>query len=171
MDPIHLLRSEILRSVKGPAWHGPALLETLHGVSADEAAARPLAGTHSIAEITLHCLAWIEEVARRLVESEVSLPRRGDWPSLPPSLEEAAWTEIQLEIHRAWTVLDETLAGFPAERLPERVAGPEHDPPLGNGVSFAETLHGLAQHNAYHGGQIALLKRGLRTTDATFFPE
>jgi uncharacterized damage-inducible protein DinB len=162
MDHIRLLRSEILHSLKGPAWHGPALLETLHGLSAAEAAARPLPETHSIAEIALHCLAWIEEVARRLVESEMALPRRGDWPPPPAVLDEQGWTDIQLEIHRAWTVLDETLAGFPAERLQENVAGPEHDPPLGSGVSFAATLHGLAQHNAYHGGQIALLKRGLR---------
>jgi len=37
------------------------------------------------------------------------------------------------------------------------------DPPLGSGVPFEVMLHGLAQHNAYHAGQIALLRRALRS--------
>jgi uncharacterized damage-inducible protein DinB len=38
---------------------------------------------------------------------------------------------------------------------------PTNDPrsvPLGTGVSCYELLHGFVQHDAYHAGQIALLK-------------
>jgi hypothetical protein len=38
----------------------------------------------------------------------------------------------------------------------------DRDPSAGTGLSFEATLVGVAEHNAYHGGQIALLKRAAR---------
>ena len=45
-------------------------------------------------------------------------------------------------------------------RLHESV-GPARDAPLGTGVTFYGMLHGLIQHDAYHAGQIVLLKRAI----------
>lgn len=42
------------------------------------------------------------------------------------------------------------------------MGGAARDLPLGTGVSFHVMLRGLAQHDAYHTGQISLLKKGLR---------
>jgi hypothetical protein len=39
--------------------------------------------------------------------------------------------------------------------------GEFREPALGTGVTVAAMLAGLAQHNACHGGQIAILKRAL----------
>jgi uncharacterized damage-inducible protein DinB len=39
---------------------------------------------------------------------------------------------------------------------------PTNDPrnrPLGTGVTYYELLHGIVQHDAYHAGQIAILKK------------
>lgn len=52
----------------------------------------------------------------------------------------------------------DSLAAFPAAEL-DRTVGDERDPPLEAGVSYAVMLHGIAQHHAYHAGQIALLKK------------
>src|SRR2546426_6708392 len=41
----------IERSVSGPMWHGPALADLIGDVSAEQAAARPVAGAHSIWEL------------------------------------------------------------------------------------------------------------------------
>ncbi len=41
---------------------------------------------------------------------------------------------------------------------------PTNDPPsrpLGTGVSYHELLHGIVQHDAYHAGQIAILRKTL----------
>jgi len=35
------------------------------------------------------------------------------------------------------------------------------NPAMGTGVTYAAMLHGLAQHNVYHAGQIMILKRAL----------
>jgi uncharacterized damage-inducible protein DinB len=161
MSDIRSIRSELHRSLHGPAWHGPALLEVLEDVTGAEAAERPLAGAHSIAELVLHCLAWTEEVGRRLGGAGAVLPARGDWPEASP-LDDERWTALRGELRTAGERLDRVLESMPPERLRERVAGPPSDPPLGSGIRFDVMLHGLAQHNAYHGGQIALLKRALR---------
>lgn len=164
MADLELIRSELRRSFRGPAWHGPALLEVLADLSPAEALQHPISGAHSAAELLLHALAWTEEVTRRLQGAEAALPERGDWPAAP-ELDDATWHSLRQTLESAAQDLDQTLASFPAERLQERVAGPVQDPPLGSGVRFDVMLHGLAQHNAYH-GQIALLKRALRPRQA-----
>jgi uncharacterized damage-inducible protein DinB len=161
MDAIASLRDDLRRSVHGPAWHGPALLELLAGVSPDQAGERPVADGHTIAELVLHAVAWIEEVDRRLLGAEAELPARGDWPDVA-ALDAEGWASLREELRVAAERLDATLAGLEPEQLRDPVGGPPHDPPLGSGVRLDAMLRGLAQHNAYHGGQIALLKRALR---------
>lgn len=161
MDLIRLHRSELRRSLHGPAWHGPALLEALVDVTPEEAQARPLPGVHSIGELATHSLAWIEEVTRRLRDGIATLPERGDWPDAVAFSHET-WSNLLDLVRHTGEVLDQAVAEFAEERLLETVGGPEHDPSLGSGVSYAVMLHGLAQHNAYHGGQISLLKHALR---------
>lgn len=166
MDPIRLHRGELRRSLHGPAWHGPALLEALGDVTAEEAKARPLAGVHAIGEIAVHSLAWIEEVTRRVRGGPPALPERGDWSGVVPGSPEA-WIALLDLLRRAGESLEQAVAEFAADRLLEKVGGPVHDPALGSGVSYAVMLHGVAQHNAYHGGQVSLLKYALRRGTAS----
>jgi len=42
------IEDQLQRSLEGNAWHGPAVLETLQGVTAEQAHAHPIAGAHSI---------------------------------------------------------------------------------------------------------------------------
>ena len=165
-DSLDSLRDELRRSLHGPAWHGPALLEALDDVSPREAQARPLAGAHSIAELAFHALAWMEEVTRRLDGTAPSLPARGDWPSDDAAL--PLVESIRL-LRQAGDTLDATLAALPPARLGAIVGGPQRDAPTGSGVTYAAMLHGLAQHNAYHGGQVAMLKKALRAAPAEAF--
>ena len=60
------LGNHIERTVTGPMWHGPALLEVLDGVDAARARARPIAGAHSIWEIVKHVTAWADFARRRI---------------------------------------------------------------------------------------------------------
>ena len=60
------LEEQLRRAHEGEAWHGPSLLEALAGVSAEQAAARPIAGAHSIWELVLHLGSDYSLVLRRL---------------------------------------------------------------------------------------------------------
>src|SRR5947207_15275724 len=56
---------QLNRAFVGEAWHGPAVLEVLKGVTAEQATARPFAGGHSIWELALHIEAWVRACGRR----------------------------------------------------------------------------------------------------------
>jgi uncharacterized damage-inducible protein DinB len=154
-----MIAGQIRMAHDGSAWHGPGLSEILTDVDAADAAARPVAGAHTIWELVLHMTAWTREVARRLEGGEPSLPAEGDWPLVGP-VSDRSWDTARAALAEAHDALARSVDGFPAARLAAGV-GAQRDAPLGTGVSFAEMLHGLAQHDAYHGGQVSLLKKAL----------
>ncbi len=154
------IRDELERMYQGPAWHGPSLLEALHGVGAGEAAARPLPGAHSIYELTHHVAAWIDEVRSRLLGAAPGQPAVGDWPPANVAVDEHAWREALGRLDAVHHALLETLATFRDAQL-ERTY-PSVDPNTPGVVTFYVLLHGLVQHNAYHAGQMVLLRNAAR---------
>lgn len=63
MTEIQRIVDQLNRAFEGEAWHGPAVMDILEGITAQQAAARPFNGTHSIWEIVLHIAAWERPVA------------------------------------------------------------------------------------------------------------
>ncbi len=157
------LAKDIRCAQSGDAWHGPAVGALVHGVTALEAAAHPVPGAHSIWEVVLHVTGWRNEIARRLATGMLAEPAAGDWPAVP-AVNEAAWTAAVAGLEASTDAVIAALATFPVARLGEQ-AGDTRDPALGSGVTWAATLRGLAQHDAYHGGQIGLLKKALAVRD------
>jgi hypothetical protein len=151
MSEIERIKDQLRRSVEGDAWHGPSLRELLANVTADEAAARPVAGAHSIAEITGHVAYWFGATRRRLA-GELLLPTEPEqWPASP-----LAWQAQRTHLETAFGELMGALGRLTDARLADPIAGkPYH--------AYFQ-LHGLVQHNLYHAGQIALLKKALRPT-------
>jgi hypothetical protein len=148
------IADQIRRSHDGPAWHGPALAELLRGVSARQAGARPIAGWKSIWELVLHAIVWQDAVRAHLAGRwpVIKLGGPRDWPPAPrPS--EAAWRAVQARLRRSNRALAQAARAYPGAKL---------DAPLKPGASSAYTqLHGAVQHNLWHGGQIAALKRAM----------
>jgi hypothetical protein len=153
------LSEQVRLAHDGPAWHGAALAENLDGINAVQAASRPLSNAHSVWEIVLHVTGWTREVARRLEGGEPALPAEGDWPAVGHVSEEA-WGRARAALGEAHAALVAAVGRFPEARWRERVGG-ERDPPLGSGVSYAAMVTGLLQHDAYHGGQVGLLRKAL----------
>jgi uncharacterized damage-inducible protein DinB len=77
------LEEQVRRAFEGEAWHGPAVLEILAGVSVEAAAAHPIPGAHSIWEIVLHLAATYRLVLRRIQGHSGSLSAEQDWPAVP----------------------------------------------------------------------------------------
>lgn len=145
------LLDELRRAWDGDPWHGDSLRAILAGLTADSAAARPLPNAHTAGEIVLHLASWTREVARRLRDRVARDPVDGDWPA-------GAWEGAVDALARAHAELLDAVAAFPPAQLDQTV-GDARDRPLGAGVSYAVMLHGVAQHYAYHAGQIVLLRK------------
>lgn len=144
-------------ALEGKPWHGPSLGTALEGIDAAAAAARPLEGSHSLWEIVLHLAGWTREVANRLQGKDPALPAQGDWPE-PGAVDQRRWGAARADLFSAHEELLAALARFPASRLSDRI-GRARDAPLGTGVTYREMILGALQHDAYHAGQISLLKK------------
>lgn len=147
------IAQSIERSVSGPMWHGPALADLLEDVSHSDAAAYPIRGAHSIWEIVLHITAWTEIARERLAGSVKADPTpEEDWPPVKDKTPEA-WREARERLKDAHRELAEEVAGLDDAVLISRLPGKDH--------TALVMYHGIIEHDAYHGGQIALLKKAL----------
>ena len=150
---IERLEEQLRLALEGKAWHGPSVLELLAGVSAAQAASHPIAGAHSIWEIVLHLRSDYDLVLRRLAGDGSELTVSEGWPPCP-ACTEANWQRTVQELRLGNEKLRQAVRSFPNERL---------DDPLVPGVPYTAYTQfiGVTQHQLYHAGQIALLKRAL----------
>src|SRR5438034_11536829 len=89
MSEIKRINDQLKRAFEGTAWHGPSVSEVLAGVTAEQAAAHPIAGAHSIWELTLHIATWERAGRRRIQESDpVEVSDEEDWPAVEDRSEE-----------------------------------------------------------------------------------
>ena len=147
------IADQLHRAYAGGAWHGPALRQLLRGVSARQAAARPVRGAHTIWELVLHITAWKRAVLRRMQGKATSLSPAENFPPMPRATT-ANWKKTQAALRAAQQDLHHAVSALPESRLKKIVPGKRYT------VYFM--LHGLVQHDLYHAGQIALLKKAKR---------
>jgi uncharacterized damage-inducible protein DinB len=163
------LIDQLERTHAGDPWHGSSRASLLADVTAEEARRRPASTVHSIWELVLHMTAWTREVTRRLQGRNAAEPEMGDWPALPATPDERAWRAALAALDEAHVALRDAVRALDGSRLTTRV-GDERKAALGTGVTFAQTINGLVQHDAYHSGQIAVLKKLLRAGQPVPFP-
>jgi len=147
------IADELRRAFHGDAWHGDSLLEILDGVTAAQAAARPIPHAHTIWELVLHITAWDGTGRRRLGGEAWELPDEQNFPPVKDT-GEAAWLKAVDRVRQVHDELVHAVSEFPDARLGDRVPGKQ-----GAHYTYYYMLHGVAQHEAYHAGQIAVLKK------------
>ncbi|HEY7352084.1 MAG TPA: DinB family protein, partial [Terriglobales bacterium] len=148
---LEFIVDQLKRSFDGEAWHGPCLTEILNGIDAKTAAAHPISGAHTIWELVLHIAAWERVIAQRITGRQpVTLADSENFPqSSSPTA--PAWQDALKICRAAHNQLVQVASTLDPGRLNEQVPGKDYD------IRFM--LTGAVQHAAYHGGQIALLKK------------
>jgi len=145
------IADQLRRAFEGPAWHGPSLKALLADVTAEKAATRPIPGGHSIWEIVLHVTAWETIALRRLQGGAFEdPPGEVDWPPVD-EVSEKSWQRTLDGLERSNVALREAIELIDDARLNDIV-------PVKN-YSVYYMLHGVIQHDLYHGGQIAILRK------------
>jgi uncharacterized damage-inducible protein DinB len=151
MVDMEVIADQISRAFRGESWHGPSVREVLDGVSAEDAAAHPIPGAHSIWEIVLHMIGGYKLVLRRVRGERAQLLPEEEWPAAAaPSAE--AWRDIQRILDELNQQLQSAVRAFPAERLSQE---------LGSEYSAFTQFSGTPQHDLYHAGQIVVLKKAV----------
>ena len=156
---IHLLSN----AYDGTPWYGSSVVALLSGVTTTQAKVRPLANCHTIGEIVSHLTAWREFAWHKLqgrhggpeANFDINTPQQ-DWPTVEiVSLEDWQAMVSQLEVSQRQLI--QLLEALSDNELNTTVVGRKY--------SLYVLLHGIVQHDAYHSGQIALLKRTLTNNE------
>jgi uncharacterized damage-inducible protein DinB len=150
MSQITFIADQLKVAFDGEAWHGPALMEILDGVDAATATAHPIPAAHSIWELVLHLAAW-ERVITCRIQGETLMPSNEEnFPQVRQATD-SAWQEAVKMLRTTHAELIQLVSAMKETQLNDRVPGKDYD------LRFM--LTGAVQHAAYHGGQIALLKK------------
>jgi len=150
-----LLLRALQEMYQGPAWHGPSLRWALRGVRAAEATWRPAPNRNAIWDVVLHTAYARHRILLRLdVTPTTAFPRAlrsGWWPRLPDELSDDAWrADLALLEDYQQRLLAAVSAASPTRLATRRRGKP---------WTLANEVLGIAQHDAYHAGQIQLVKR------------
>lgn len=137
------------------SWHGgPTAIGSLRGVTVEQGSWTPAPGRKSIWQLALHIAYWKYAVRRRLEGgSEARFPRApANWPRVPRPADADAWARDVALLKQQHERLVATIAAVPPNKYDVRLPG-------GKRWTKGELILGIAQHDAYHTGQIQLLKR------------
>ena len=149
-----ILADELRRSLRGDAWHGPALQDLISSLTAEEAMQRPLPAAHNIWELVLHIASWANIALRRINGGQVHPLDGEDWPEVHEFTQDK-WEQACTAMAESYERLSEVVLGMTDEEL--MVNAPKSQ------RTIAGMINGVVQHAAYHGGQIALLKKSITT--------
>jgi uncharacterized damage-inducible protein DinB len=156
MSEVERIEDQFRRAFAGQAWHGPSVLELLEEVTAQQAAAHPVVGAHSIWELTLHIAAWERACKLRLEGDPAQLSDEEDWPAVS-DVNDDAWTRTKELLRAGHEELLRAIAKVDESKLDQPIMTHATIP----FSSIYVTLHGGVQHDLYHAGQIAILKKAL----------
>lgn len=155
-SPISQLLLENIQPPRGrQGWHGGATpLGAVRGVTVETALWRPAPGRKSIWELTLHIAYWKYAVRRRLEGGTGPRFARSpaNFPAPPRQPDQAAWDADRALLAGEHRRLLEVVAAIPPSRYGRRVQASKR-------WSVGELVLGIAQHDAWHTGQIVMLKR------------
>jgi hypothetical protein len=125
-------------------------MELLSGVDAALAAWRPYPAGHAIAETVGHLTYWLDDARRQILgEARLQGEPGSDWGGLPKA--EGDWQAACTALEDAHGSLKATVLQLEEARLDEARSGSDS--------TLRGLLQGTLQHNAYHGGQIALVRK------------
>lgn len=148
-NEIDRIVDQMERAFDGDAWHGPSVMDILRDLNANQAAARLFPDTHTVRELVAHLTAWKGIMPRRMRGEVVHPTVAEDWPA-----PRGTWKDAVAELQGAHRTFVKAVRAMPPAKLRATVPGKNHD--------FYVALHGMVQHDLYHAGQIALLKKALQ---------
>src|SRR6202034_530160 len=153
VSEINRILDQMDRAYSGEAWHGPDLKQLLDGVSAEDASKHPVPGAHSIWELVNHIAAW-NTIVQQKTKREPPQVTTGLY--CPPVWEanEVAWKRALENLAESRVRLRNYVKTLRDDQLDEPIVREDY--------SRYVLLHGLVQHDLYHAGQIAVLKKALK---------
>ena len=155
MRGVEMVNVEISGMIQNVSVNGVDIGPLLDSVSEEQARAHPISDAHSIIELVAHMSTWMDAVAHRLIGDTRELTTEEDWRDVT----QLPWPTAIDELENAHSRLSDVIARLTVDDLDKIVAGRKYN--------VYVMLHGVIQHNLYHSGQIAILKKALLSQNST----
>ena len=133
----------------GESWIGNNFKQVLHGITAATASRAFNEDTNSIWSLIAHLIYWRTTVANRLGGTN-DKPTFQDF-HLPEEMSDENWKQTLIDFEASYHILRNSLLHLKPENIDK--------PSPVERQSFYDVIIGCLQHDAYHLGQIALLKK------------
>ncbi len=148
---------KLIRSLKsvysGSPWYGDAIRNKTGDITPEQAFNRPLVQAHTIAELITHMIAWRRLLVKRLQGDDVFSVKQKDsfdWRRID-DIPATAWDNLLKTLDHNQQQLISELKKRDDAFLNRKVAKRKY--------SYRVLITGIIQHDIYHLGQIALLKK------------
>lgn len=148
-NELHFIAHQFTELQHGDCCIGVNFKTALAHISPAQAAHKKDSGNNSIWQLVNHLIYWRTVTVSRLSGS-MDYPPFADF-LLPSEVSEAHWKQTLLDFETAYHQLRHAILHFKPEHL--------HHPSPKEGQTFYELLMGCLQHDAYHLGQVVLLKK------------
>ncbi len=149
---------QIKETYEGDPWFGRNAKALITEVNEQAVFEKPN-GQHSILELVWHMITWREFTINRLrndKENDLHYFEVNDWRNLDHA-DKSLWQQALHRLHQTQNELIEVLQTQRDNNLlSQRVEGREYD--------FRKLLNGVFQHDIYHLGQIAYIKKLLESS-------
>ena len=139
-------------TLDGDPWYGRPVLAMLREIESNIAFKKPTAHSHSLAELLYHMLTWADFTLKRIEKDDskdLAAFEKNDWRLIDPKVHD--WDEGLAAFIATHQQIIALLQSKDDSFLNETVDFRKYD--------FRYLLNGLIQHNIYHLGQIAFLKK------------
>lgn len=139
----------------GIPWTEIRLTDILDGIDADKAAQKPVANANTIWQLVQHILGWRENVLIKMQGKDFQ-SQDDNYLSMPADTGTNAWNNLLKQLEENEIQWEFFLENMNDEKLNEPYL------PANGKFSNYEVIHGLLHHEAYHFGQILMLKKLLQ---------
>ncbi len=148
------LANDLTAIVEGESWSDPDLKNVLADVSFIEAISLTAASPNNIASIVYH-LNFYNDILFDRLNGRLTTVNSANGFDMPPLKNEEEWQALKALNMSSAKKLTEFIKTLPDEFLFVKLPGQNNTP--------YQDIHGVAEHAAYHLGQIVILKKLLRS--------
>jgi uncharacterized damage-inducible protein DinB len=134
----------------GNAWIDVTIFRTLKNINSEQAFSRPAENLNSIWEIVNHLVSWRETVLKRMGGEIIEEPKNNFFEPVKDHSEEA-WQNTLKRFEKSQQMWLQFLSAFDNQNLGKFYSQSKY--------TYYDLMHGVIQHDAYHLGQIVLLKK------------
>jgi uncharacterized damage-inducible protein DinB len=151
---ILLIAEQLKDAYEGEPWFGRSIKEIFNEIDEATVFEKP-GGQHSILELLWHMITWREFTLSRFRKDQIPVEyfEKNDWRELDHS-DKALWHQGLERFAKLHNELVEAIQQQKDEILSQRVDDRKYD--------GRKLLYGIIQHDIYHLGQIAYVKKMLQ---------